>query len=157
MYCESKVTHIDFGDVEHIKPKSPEKFPELEFEWTNLGFVCGRCNNSKAKKYFDEAPFLDPYSEEPEDHIFATGAYLTQRNGSVRGEITIKEINLNRPDLLEKRLERINEIRIALNAAHRTGIDVLRASALAELEKEAESDNEYSLIVKTLLRLNAGL
>lgn len=151
MYCESKVTHVDFGDVEHIKPKAPGKFPELAFEWTNLGFVCGRCNNAKSDKYFQEAPFVDPYAENPDDHLFAVGSFLAQRNGSVRGEITIQEIVLNRPDLLEKRNERIKEILVALNAAYRTTVNVLRTAALAELKREAEADKEYSLIVKTLL------
>ena len=151
MYCESKVTHIDFGDVEHIKPKAQGKFPELAYEWTNLGFVCGRCNNAKSNKYFDDAPFVDPYSENPDDHLFAYGAYLAQRNGSVRGEVTIREIGLNRPDLLEKRNDRLKEILIALNAAHRTTVEVLRIAALAELRREAEADKEYALVVRTLL------
>jgi len=151
MYCESKVTHVDFGDVEHIKPKAPGKFPELAYEWTNLGFVCGRCNNAKKDKYFQDAPFVDPYAENPDEHLFAVGAILAQRNGSVRGEITIREIGLNRPDLLEKRSERIREMLIALNAAHRTTVDVLRTAALTELEREAEADREHSLVVKALL------
>ena len=156
MYCESKVTHVDFGDVEHIKPKAPGKFPGLAYEWTNLGFVCGRCNNAKLDKYFQEAPFVDPYAENPEEHLFAAGALLAQRNGSVRGEITIREIALNRPDLLEKRGERVKEILIALNAAYRTNVDVLRTAALKELEKEAEPDKEYSQIVKALLVAHGG-
>ena len=44
MYCESKMEHISYAHVEHIKPKS--KFPELEFEWTNLGFSCQICNTN---------------------------------------------------------------------------------------------------------------
>lgn len=156
MYCESEITHIDFGDVEHIKPKAADKFPHLEFEWTNLGIVCGKCNNEKRSKYFADAPFIDPYIENPEDHIMALGAMLAQRNGSARGEITIREIALNRPELLEKRLARINTILIALNAANRTQIDVLKQAALVELGKEALPDKEFSLIVKTLLSVNAG-
>ena len=156
MYCESKIIHIDFGDVEHIKPKAEDKFPELEFEWTNLGLVCGKCNNKKRDKFFIEAPFVDPYMEDPEDHMMALGAMLAQKNGSARGEITISEIELNRPELLEKRFERMNAILVALNAAHRTQVDTLKQSALAELEKEALPDKEFSLIVKTVLKVNAS-
>ena len=156
MYCESDIAHIDFGDVEHIKPKSVDQFPQLEYEWTNLGLACGKCNNNKSDKYFVTAPFIDPYAENPEDHLIALGAMIAQRNGSVRGEITIKEIGLNRPDLLEKRSERMQTILVALNAAHRTPVDMLKNAALSELEKEALPDKEYSLIVKALLKANAG-
>lgn len=157
MYCESKVTHIYFGDVEHIKPKATGKFPELAFEWINLGFVCGRCNNAKLDKYFKEAPFIDPYQENPDEHIFAIGAMLAQRNGSERGEISIREIGLNRPDLLEKRGERIKVILNVLNAVHRTKLEVLRTAAMEELKHEAAADKEYSLVVKALLTAHNGL
>lgn len=33
-YCESKIPHIDHGDIEHIMPKSKE--PEKTFLWENL-------------------------------------------------------------------------------------------------------------------------
>ncbi len=156
MYCESKITHIDFGDVEHIKPKAADKFPDLAYEWSNLGLVCGKCNNEKSSKFYTDAPFVDPYIENPEDHVMALGALLAQRNGSPRGEVTIKEIALNRPELLEKRFARMNEILVALNAAYRTQVDSLRKSALQELTREAQQDKEFSLIVKTLLKVNAN-
>jgi 5-methylcytosine-specific restriction endonuclease McrA len=50
MYCESKVSHTYYGDIEHIRPKS--RFPDLEFSWDNLGYVCARCNGYKSDKYF---------------------------------------------------------------------------------------------------------
>ena len=33
-YCESFIDHIDYGHIDHIKPKS--KFPDLVVEWGNL-------------------------------------------------------------------------------------------------------------------------
>jgi uncharacterized protein (TIGR02646 family) len=58
-YCESKVDHVYPGDVEHLKPKSI--FPELEFSWPNLGYVCSVCNNSKNDFYSTTTPLIDPY------------------------------------------------------------------------------------------------
>ncbi|WP_283744779.1 HNH endonuclease signature motif containing protein [Sideroxydans sp. CL21] len=155
MYCESKITHIDFGDVEHIKPKADDKFPELAYEWSNLGLVCGKCNNIKTDKFFPDAPFIDPYAEDPKDHLMALGAVVVQRNGSARGEITIQEIDLNRPELLERRYTRVKEVLVALNAAYRTHVDVLKVAALAQINLEAGPDKEYSMIVKALLKANA--
>src|SRR4051812_42470652 len=47
-YCESKPLHVDFGDVEHIIPKSVER--QRTYEWENLTLVCGRCNTNKGDK-----------------------------------------------------------------------------------------------------------
>lgn len=154
MYCESVVGHIDFAHVEHIKPKSPDKFPQLEFCWDNLGYTCERCNNEKRAKYFADAPFVDPYVEDPSAVLFAFGAFLNHRNGSQRGELTIREIGLNRPDLVERRQQRIEVIRKALDACHRTSIAVLRQAALKELQREASDDAEYALFVRALLAAN---
>ena len=95
MYCESKISHIDFAHVEHIKPKAQGKYLELEFVWENLGYVCPKCNNFKSEKYDESTPYIDPYAENPEEHIFAAGAFVYHRNGSERGELTICDIELN--------------------------------------------------------------
>lgn len=100
MYCESKVSHSYFGDVEHIRPKGT--FPELEFSWENLGFVCAKCNNAKLNQWHDATPYINPYEEDPSGHLTALGAYVYQRAGSERGEITWRDIDLNRPQLLER-------------------------------------------------------
>lgn len=154
MYCESKISHIDFAHVEHIKPKAADKFPDLEFEWSNLGYACPKCNNNKSDKYYEETPYLDPYSEDPNEYLFAYGALIFQRNGNERGEITIRDIGLNRPELIEKRMERIVEIEKALNAAHRTVNQALKEAAINELEQDALPDKEYSVCVKSFLQSN---
>ena len=154
MYCESKITHIDFAQVEHIKPKSEEKYPELEFEWTNLGYCCPKCNNNKSDNYDVITPYIDPYSEEPENHITAFGNILFPKNGCERGEITIRDIGLNRSELIERRLERINEITRAINSCFRTNSISLRNAALEELKVEADKDKEYSLVIKKLLKIH---
>jgi len=87
MYCESKVTHVYYGDVEHIQPKAI--FPHLEFVWENLGFVCAKCNGIKQDKYDTKIPFINPYTEEPSAHLLALGTLIRQKRGSEKGEITI--------------------------------------------------------------------
>lgn len=156
MYCESKISHIDFAHVEHIKPKAEGKFPELKYEWSNLGYACPKCNNSKSNMYHEDTPYLDPYSEDPSKNIFACGAFVYQKNGSERGEITIRDIGLNRPELIEKRMERIKEIEKTLNAAHRTVNQALKEAAIYELEQEALPDKEYSMCVKSFLHSNTS-
>ncbi|WP_305418519.1 HNH endonuclease [Photobacterium leiognathi] len=156
MYCECKISHIDFAHVEHIKPKAKDKYPELKFVWDNLGYACPKCNNSKSDKYYEDTPYINPYSEDPEQYLLAYGTYLFSKNGSERGDITIKDLQLNRPELLEKREIKINEFKRAIDACYRTNSQPLREAALAELQKEADTDKELSLFVKSFLRLNAA-
>ena len=153
MYCESKITHIDYGDVEHIKPKS--RFPNLECDWGNLGYSCIRCNREyKKDKFTEKTPYIDPYKEEPSNHIVVSGSILLGKRGSERGELTILDIGLNRQGLIEKRQRKIEEIEKAINACFRTSNETLKNNALEELKKEAEKDKEYSLSVKCLLKIN---
>jgi uncharacterized protein (TIGR02646 family) len=151
MYCESKISHIDYGDVEHIKPKS--KYPELEFEWDNLGFACTKCNRQyKNDTYDEETPYINPYDEEPQNYIMSNGAILFPFQGSERGEITIEGLGLNRTELVEQRYNRIVEINKVIKACFRTSNETLKNNALNELKKEVNYDKEYSLVIKNLLR-----
>jgi len=156
MYCESKISHIDFAHIEHIKPKAQDKYPELEFVWENLGYVCPKCNNAKSDKYDENTPYIDPYSENPEEHIFAFGTFLYHKDGSEKGELTISDVDLNRVDLIEKRYERIKVIIKAITSCNRTENTTLRDNALDEIKQEMLADKEYSLVVKALI-LASGL
>ncbi|MDY0316066.1 MAG: HNH endonuclease [Bacteroidales bacterium] len=155
IYCESKISHIEYGDVEHIKPKG--KYPQLKFTWTNLGFACEICNRKyKHEKYDEATPYINPFDEDPSEHIIANGAFLFQNQGSERGELTIIDIGLNRSGLIEKRQERINDINNTIKACFRTQNPTLRQNALDALKVEANSDKEYSFTVKALLN-NQGI
>ena len=150
MYCESYVTHISYGDVEHIRPKS--RYPDLEFTWGNLGIVCSICNNTKSDKFDESTQYINPYQDDPEDHILASGALLLHKQGSERGQLTILEIGLNRVALIEKRFEKINRIQNAIDAAMRTPNNTLKQLAIIEILNESESNQEFSLCIKQLLK-----
>ena len=149
MYCEAKIEHIGFAHIEHIKPK--KKFPELEFVWDNLGFCCQRCNTNKGQKYDETIPLINPYSENPENHIAFLGFFAFPKKGSERGEYTIRKIELNRKDLIDRRKERIEGIDRMIKATFRTSNESLKNQAITELKKEAENDKEYSAAVKSVL------
>ncbi|EIO4562716.1 HNH endonuclease [Vibrio parahaemolyticus] len=152
MYCESKISHIDHAHVEHIKPKAEGKFPALAYVWENLGYACPKCNGAKSDKYFSLSPFINPYEDEPSEYIFCAGAILCPKKGSERAEVTINQIELNRPDLLEKRMNKINEIQKSLDACYRVKDPELRALMIQELKLSTAQDKEYSYIVKYFLK-----
>jgi uncharacterized protein (TIGR02646 family) len=67
-FCESKVTHVDYGDVEHYRPKAavrqvaggPLRRPGyywLAYDWNNLFLACSQCNQRFKENLF---PLDDP-------------------------------------------------------------------------------------------------
>lgn len=62
-FCESKVTHIAYGDVEHFRPKAAVRqktkdplgrpgYYWLAYEWSNLLFSCQLCNQRYKENLF---------------------------------------------------------------------------------------------------------
>lgn len=151
MYCESIIAHIDFAHVEHIKPKADDKYPELKYDWNNLGYACPKCNNAKSDNYYEDTPYINPYNEDPEQYLTFFGAYLFPKNGSERAEITINDIELNRAELVSRRQDKINDLVKAVNAANRTTNMALRRIALDFLKLESEKFKEYSLLAKIFI------
>jgi len=148
MYCESRVCHIDYGDVEHYKPKAVGKYPNLEFEWSNLGYACGKCNSNKSDKFDESCPYINPYEDNPGDYITFLGWFAIHKKGSERGQLTVYDIKLNRPGLIEKRKVRIEAITSAIDACFRTKNESIRERALALIRDECDNDKEFSLAVK---------
>jgi uncharacterized protein (TIGR02646 family) len=152
MYCESNVDHVYFGDIEHIKPKAT--YPEDEFNWHNLGFVCAVCNNKKSNKYSIDPEFINPYEDEPEDFFISRDCVISPKRGSDRGELTILEIGLNRPELMERRKEKLDDIERFIRVAFSHNSEILRDRAITELKKEGRADKEYSFFIKSLISQN---
>lgn len=104
-YCEAKMTHVDWGDVEHIRPQ--EHFPELSLDYDNLTLSCAICNNNKSSYYNEKAPIIDPYTGDPGDHLVGIGALIWHRHGSKVGQRTVTLFQLNREGLNEQRWEHL--------------------------------------------------
>ena len=105
-YCESKISHVDYGHIEHFKPKS--RFPDLTFEWTNLLLSCPICNGSEYKSdrfplETEGGPLVNPCDELPAEHfefVFDPVAKLATVIGkTARGQTTEAIVGLNRYDL----------------------------------------------------------
>lgn len=144
MYCESRIGHITYEHVEHIKPKAKDKYPELTFSWENLGLSCPKCNLNKSDFYDDNIPFVNPYVDEPSNFFVVLGHFIYHRPGNRRGEITEKKIQLNRVDLIEQRKERIDAIRSLADKYVSENNTGLKQILLDELKEELQEDKPYS-------------
>jgi uncharacterized protein (TIGR02646 family) len=153
MYCEGKIEHVSYFHVEHINPK--KKFPELEFEWNNLGFSCQVCNTNKGDKYDEQTPFINPYNENPEEHLVFLDHIVFPKHGSKRGKYTIDEIDLNRANLIERRKDKKDGIDKIIEITLHISSEILKNQLIEELKKEAEKDKEYSAMIKSILIANS--
>lgn len=108
-YCEAFVEDVSYPHVEHILPKAP--FPQLAHVWINLTSACARCNTAKGDFYVQDDGLLDPYKDQLSDHVWFLGTLIQWTDGSIRGELTIRRLNLNRDDLTYSRARRLEKFR----------------------------------------------
>lgn len=116
-FCESKITHVDYGQIEHFKPKS--LYPDLCFEWNNFLLSCSICNgkSNKGDKFplvADGGPFINPTTENPDDFFrfeyddVLKKFILFPKNQRAKTMLSI--IKLNREDLAEYRTNQLFKI-----------------------------------------------
>jgi uncharacterized protein (TIGR02646 family) len=148
-FCESKMRHVAFGDVEHIFPKSGR--PDLVVEWTNLTLACSVCNNHKGTYYSEESPIIHPYNDEPQRHLVFAGPMVMHARGSAIGERTHRRLSLNRIELLEKRADRLAAIKLLVDRLDALDPGPDRDLFEAEIRKEGLAPAEYAAAVRDFL------
>lgn len=180
-FCESKISHISYGDVEHFRPKAgywqDEGLPLgrpgyywLAYEWGNLYLCCQLCNQRHKKNHFpladetrrcrnhlgslaDEEPlFIDPGAEDPEEHIEYLAEQPRGRNGSRRGEETIEALGLRREPLREKRFDRYRLLKALRDVSLLLPNEREGQEAAAILEDAVRDEAEYASMVRCLVR-----
>jgi 5-methylcytosine-specific restriction endonuclease McrA len=145
-YCESKVPHVDHGDIEHILSKRHRQ--DLRFSFDNLTYSCAVCNNKKHDYHDEQLPLLNPYQDVPEEHLAPFGPIVMRRHNSDRGLITQRRLDLNRGDLVERRQERLEQVAILMDQLVRTTKTAIRDVLEEQIRQECEMDKEYSFVVK---------
>lgn len=151
-YCESKLKHITYGDIEHILPKNKEARPDLYVNWDNLTLACEQCNRSGKQSYYNENLLLiNPYKDIIENHLNDIGEFIYPVLNDERAEVTIITLNLNRPDLLERRLDRIKQVDILLKSWASQQNQTIKKELEHQLHLEYGADKEYSSTVKAFL------
>ena len=162
-FCESKLKHISYGDVEHFRPKAGWKQDEgdpltkpgyywLAYTWDNLLLSCQLCNQREKRNLFpvatsfralthkddvaDEEPlFVDPSKDDPAEHI--TWRRWTPVHRSERGRVTIEELGLRRRELRLRRMERYGTLKAfhVLASLNAETADVLDPNLSREIDE----------------------
>lgn len=147
-YCESKILHVTYGDVEHIIPKSTKA--AVTFEWENLTLACDVCNTNKGDKFSHGAGFVDPYVHDPATRFNFVGGLVLAKPGDDDARLTEETLKLNRAELVDRRNQRIRYLREQVEVINRASAS-LRPILLDSLQEELLADKEYAAIARACL------
>jgi len=179
-FCESKITHISYGDVEHFRPKGGFRqgrkdvlgkpgYYWLAYEWSNLFLSCTLCNQrfkrnlfplenprKRAKSHFDnidaEKPkFISP-AEDAEKYIAFREEVAYAIDDDPRGKATIEELGLNRVELCDMRKRYFEMLQLVHETATRSFPKSLRKKAETQLAKSAQASSQYASIVRCAVK-----
>lgn len=153
MYCESAVTHVYHGAVEHVVPRAHA--PELTLTYENMGFCCGVCNTNKLDFFDQLLPLLDPYQVDPSQHISSRGPSLIALSDV--GSATITVLRLNRAPLLFRRHERFERVEKLIRAFNQAPVGAKKALLGLELRRECELQQEFSLVTRNHILAETGM
>ena len=148
-YCESKLRHISYGDIEHVVPKSDD--PSKWFRWSNLTLACDVCNTNKGDAFIDGESFLDPYGVDPEEHFWQLGPMIHPRPGCDAAALTERLLDLNRADLVERRAERQANLLRMLDSVERCKNPELKHLLWEDVRAESQAHNEYAALSRAII------
>lgn len=150
-YCESKIRHVAYGDIEHVVAKSLS--PERSFDWRNLTLACSVCNTNKGNYGVDSENFVDPYAVDPEEAFWWFGAVVFPAPGNDAAALTERIIDLNRTELQERRAERLANLMALLEVIQRVRNNRLKRLLWDDFLVETGSDREYAALARSTARL----
>jgi len=161
-YCESRITVVTYGQIEHFYPKSA--YPDKTFAWDNLLLSCDKCNNTQHKGILfplDSAgqPLLiDPTDAQTDPFIHFRFSWDEQISwASVygldeRGKKVVEIFDLNgsrgRMDLIKGRSAFINRLLCILKIYEQTKA----SEAFSLLQAACSPEEEYSAFALALVK-----
>lgn len=182
-YCESYVTHVSYGDVEHYRPKGGYRQHDdddlhcpgyfwLAYEWDNLLFSCEICNQRYKKNLFplktpetrvvvpmadlkvEEPLLVNPVSEDPSQFIAYRGDTPHAVGGNERGSASISMLGLTNETLRARRASLLEKLKLLHQLVHHGFAAPLQREASAVIEDACKPQSEYSAAVRAAVSSN---
>ena len=126
-YCECRLSEESkYVEVEHFFCKSLHA--QRVVEWENLLPSCKRCNGAKSGHDVASEPIVNPYVDDPKDHL--TFRLYQLRPASEKGRATLEALDLNDS-------ERVVKVRFELGEA----IHASLSQAVEKFERYSENQN----------------
>jgi len=177
-FCEAKVAHVAYGDVEHFRPKGGYRqdpddplgrpgYYWRAYAWENLFFSCELCNQRYKKNLFplrnprrrarshhddpatEEALFIDPGTMNPEEFISFRQEYPYAIDDSDLGRITIDALGLEREALAERRRDHLDLLLLVKVLAESDS--PYAAEARDYLERSIQDSAEFAAMARAAL------
>ncbi|MED5371162.1 MAG: hypothetical protein VX899_09125 [Myxococcota bacterium] len=164
-FCESKVTAVAYGDVEHFRPKGGYRqepgdslispgYYWLAYEWSNLFLSCQICNQRYKRNLFPlvdpaaraknhhhslaaEHPLLVAPDGQPEEHIAFDEEVAVGTTDA--GRVSVTTLDLNRYELTEARLALLKPMRMMETAIQTSHLPLNLRQQMYELLMEARA------------------
>ncbi len=181
--CESKITHISYGDVEHFRPKGGSRqsneetmkvpgYYWLAYVWENLFLACQICNQRFKKNLFplenpkdraishesdlnkEKTLFINPETENPENFISFRGEIPFAIDGNMRGKITIEAAGINRDELNEMRLATLKKLKMIYDLAILNPQIPESVEAINYLQQCQGNFHEYASAIRANMKEN---
>jgi uncharacterized protein (TIGR02646 family) len=159
-YCERKLTGVS-KEIDHFIEVSDPIGKSLAFNWDNLFLACNNCNDKLYNKDISVMQVLNPCfntDEEIETHITFEDEFITSKNNSQKGLLTIKKFRLDTEllDLLRsKHLIQFYKLLVQIernkNAENRISMNDLEKESLHIFKQK---DHQFSLMFKIILEKN---
>ncbi|MFB9989996.1 retron system putative HNH endonuclease [Bacillus benzoevorans] len=158
-YCETIIGIASYEHIEHLRPKGLKQFHHLSFDWDNLHWSCQICNNKKRDQWNEQAPILDPCTDDPEQHIDfdLSTCKAVEKDGSERGKTTISHVDLNREKLVRARKrvkDRAMKYIVQIKKTESTLDDEFYKKELRNMLKGDPNTGdiaEYSMLIKKMV------
>lgn len=114
-YCECCISEESkYMEVEHFRYK--DKYQDLVVAWLNLLPACKRCNIAKSSHDVEEEPIVNPYEDDPREHL--SFRLFRLRGLTDVGTSTIETVNLNSSErIVVKRFEIGQQVERSIEAA----------------------------------------
>lgn len=177
-FCESKVTQVAYGDVEHFRTKGGFKQDKtdplgrpgyywLAYKWENLFFSCQKCNQrfkrnlfplsnpaQRARSHHDDVAqenplFIDPGAMDPAEFISFRDEYPYAIDGNAIGKTTIEALGLDREALNESRRDYLQQLKLIQALASLAVPESAEARAL--LDRSVDESAEYAAMARAAL------
>lgn len=100
---------------------------------------------------------VNPYEDEPSREFVALGPLIKCKPGRDRAHLTELLLELNRPQLFQRRCERIEQLHNLAITYNKAPTDVMRELLEEQLRREAADDREYAFVVRNYLAQVCGI
>lgn len=179
-FCESKVTHISYGDVEHFRPKAGVRqksgaslerpgYYWLAYDWSNLFFSCQLCNQrykenlfplikqgDRAKSHNDDIDIENPIfinpAEDAEKFISFRAEVIFAIDENPRGKETIKALGLDRDELNDMRKDCYDKLELIYELANLKPPVPKSKNAKELFDRCIQSSSQYASMIQCAVK-----